>query len=359
MKNNERMMELKVMLLNGTYRKIKPGAAAAIMANGIFLIGTIEAFPFIDVNVGKYLASLLVIAWVFIYKSLTIQFFHRHFLIPFLKHPVKSFAMGTWIAGVSVLCNVFLKYFPNLLFITQAIALLNTFLWLFFLVICFYHYKQLLFYGPTVSVHGILLMATVGTQSIIVLLNNVFFRLPTLFSEMIIVLGLLFYVVGLFLIIKRYVTEKGWSLADDWANTNCIIHGALSITGLAIVSAQTFSIKVIMVLWISILVLLIIIEGIEICRAVSRIKHYGWRKGIFTYDVTQWSRNFTFGMFYTFTIYMHKSVYYMIPDQMYDFQQSFMSIWAWVVLVSLFIQIAVYMRSRITLNRPHMSYNRY
>src|SRR5699024_1562560 len=109
-----------------------------------------------------------------------------------------------------------------------------------------------------ISVHGILLMSTVGTQSIIVLLNNVFFKLPVILSEVIIILGIIFYFIGMLFIIKRYVSEKDWTLADDWHNTNCIIHGALSITGLAIVSSNTFSASFLIALWMSIVVLLVV-----------------------------------------------------------------------------------------------------
>lgn len=334
------------MLLQGTYKQIKPATGAVIMANGIFLIGSIEAFPVLDIQMGKYLAFILLILWIMIYKSLTIQFFHRNFLIPFIKHPVQSFTIGTWIAGVSVLCNVFLKYFPSILMITQAMALLNTFLWLFFLVNCVYNFKQLIFNQPNYPVHGILLMSTVGTQSIIVLLNNVFFKLPVILSEVIIILGIIFYFIGMLFIIKRYVSEKDWTLADDWHNTNCIIHGALSITGLAIVSSNTFSASFLIALWMSIVVLLVVIEAIEIFRAVVRVQLYGWNKGLFTYHVSQWSRNFTFGMFYTFTLYMHHNPYYVIPQGLYVFQKVFIGIWAWVVLFSLIMQIAIYIKSR-------------
>ncbi|UJL46698.1 hypothetical protein KFZ58_01700 [Virgibacillus sp. NKC19-16] len=120
------------MLLKGDYKKIEPASGAIIMAIGIFLIGTVEAFPILDIQLGKYLAFILLITWIVIYKSLSVQFFHRDFLIPFIRNPVNSFTIGTWIAGVSVLCNVFLKYFPGILLITQAMAILNTFLWLFF-----------------------------------------------------------------------------------------------------------------------------------------------------------------------------------------------------------------------------------
>src|SRR5699024_7415582 len=92
-----------LLLLKGTnHKRIEPASGAIIMANGIFLIGTVEAFPLLDSQLGKYLAFMLLVAWIIIYALLTIQFFHRHFLIPFIQHPVQSFAIGTWIAGVSV-----------------------------------------------------------------------------------------------------------------------------------------------------------------------------------------------------------------------------------------------------------------
>lgn len=335
------------MLLKGEYQKIEPASGAIIMANGIFLIGAVEAFPFLNVHMGKYLAFLLLIAWTIIYKKLSVQFFHRDFLIPFIKHPVNSFAIGTWIAGVSVLCNVFLKYFPSILIVTQAMAIFNTFLFLFFLGNVFYNFKQLIFDHQGFPVHGILLISTVGTQSIIVLLNNVFFQMPMMLSQSIIILGLIFYVTGIILIIRRYVREKGWTLVDDWTNTNCIIHGALSITGLAIVSSNTFSSSFVIGLWIIIFILLVIVEVIEVIRALLRIKRYGWNKGIFNYHVTQWSRNFTFGMFYTFTLFMHNNPLYHIPIQLQTFQQGFLSFWAWIVLFALVGQISVYIKSRL------------
>src|SRR5690625_2119393 len=245
-----------MLISGGKYKKIEPASGAIIMANGIFLIGAVKEFPFIDYQLGVYLAFLLLITWVIIYTKLSIQFFHRDFLIPFLKHPVNSFAIGTWIAGVSVLCNVFLKYFPQILPITQAMGILNTFLFLFFLINCIYNFKQLFTDHQHFPVHGVVLLSTVGTQSIIVLLNNVFYELPKILSSSVIFLGLIFYIIGFLLILNRYVRQKGWTLADDWANTNCIIHGALSITGLAIVSSNTYSAKFVTVLWLIIFALI-------------------------------------------------------------------------------------------------------
>src|SRR5690625_4054213 len=143
-----------------------------------------------------------------------------------------------------------------------------------------------------------------------VLLNNVFFQLPTYFATSVIILGIIFYLVGMIFIGKRYIRQKGWTLVDDWANTNCIIHGALSITGLAIVSTNTFTAQFVNFFWILIFCLLCIVEVIEVIRAVKRVKLYGWNKGIFQYDISQWSRNFTFGMFFTFTLFMQRNPFY-------------------------------------------------
>src|SRR5699024_4220341 len=232
------------------------------------------------------------------------------FLIPFIQHPVNSFTIGTWIAGVSVLCNVFLKYFPEIILITQAMGIFNTFLFLFFLANCFYNFKQLFFDHQNYPVHGAILLSTVGTQSIIVLLNRVFFQFPVYFSEAVILLGLVFYLAGITLILNRYLRQKDWTLVDDWANTNCIIHGALSITGLAIVSTNTYSPLFVVVLWVLIFSLIVVVETLEVIRAMQRIKLYGWRNGVFHYHVSQWSRNFTFGMFYAFTSVMDTNPYY-------------------------------------------------
>lgn len=339
---------LVFMLLKGDYNKIEPASGAIIMACGIFLIGAVEAFPTLDVEYGKYLAFFLLIAWVIIYKDLSIQFFHRDFLVPFIQNPVNSFVIGTWIAGVSVLCNVFLRYFPEILLLTQAMAIFNTFLWLFFLVNCFYNFKQLLFDYTDFSVHGAILLSTVGTQSIVILLNNVFFQLPVYFAEAMIVLGLVFYLAGTILLFNRYIRHHNWTLADDWANTNCIIHGALSITGLAIVTTNTFTPGFVTYFWFLVFILLIIVEAIEVLRVVNRIKQYGWNKAFFTYDVTQWSRNFTFGMFYTFTLVMQANPFYPIAAGLYNFQRTFLDYWAWVVLAAILWEIAIFIKARLS-----------
>lgn len=271
------------MFIREPYLKIEPASAAIIMTIGIFLIGPIEAFPILNIHLGKILAFILLISWIIIYGLLSYQFFHVDFLVPFIKNPINSFAMGTWIAGVSVLCNVFLDYFPKMINLIQVIALLNSLLWVLFFLMSIYNFKKLLFNNQNYSVHGTLLLSTVATQSILILLNNVFMQLPIAFSQAVIIIGLVFYLI-------------------------------------------------------------------ELLRAQSRIKKYGWSKGVFTYHVTQWSRNFTFGMFYTFTYIMLKNSNYVLSEKLYNFQSIIIGVWAWVVLITLMIEIIIFIK-HFLLNR--------
>lgn len=327
-------------------KTIEPASGAIIMANGVFLIGGIQHFALLDLYLGKLFAIFLIITWVCIFTSLISQFFHKEFLFPFLKNPIGSFAIGTWIAGVSILCHVLLKYFPVTLPVIKAIAIINTVLWLFFLATCFYNYKQLIRAQYQKRVQGIILLSTVGTQSIVVLLDNIFNGMSLAFSESVIILGLIFYIIGIILITKRYVTDKKWNLAKDWTNTNCIIHGALSISGLAMVTTNSFSSSFITSFWILVFTVLVLIELLEIIRGITRVKQMGFSKGIFTYHISQWSRNFTFGMFYAFSLVMHSSTYYHLPEPLFYFQDLFMNFWAWIVLVTLLVQLANYFNAK-------------
>jgi hypothetical protein len=153
------------------------------------------------------------------------------------------------------------------------------------------------------SVNGAILLSTVSTQSIVILgplLTPP--ELPEAVWTAITILGYLFYVTGLALIVRHYLRERGLRLADGWDNTNCIGHGALAISGLAAVLRGDLPVPWIVLTWLWMAGMFVVIESIEIARAFVRVQAYGWRKGVLTYNVSQWARNFTFGMFYAFTL---------------------------------------------------------
>ncbi|UOR10852.1 TDT family transporter [Halobacillus amylolyticus] len=336
-----------IMGSRGSLKTMNPASGAIIMAIGIFLFAPIDAFPFLHHVLGGVLAVGLALIGLNIYQGLTRQFFDRNFLIPFLKNPVNSFTMGTWIAGMSVICNVLVKYYPSITLVVQIIAGVNTVLWLLFLVSCGYNFKQLVARPTSHATHGVVLLSTVATQSIVIVWVNLFPFFPDVLINVVMGLGFIFYLCGFILIAVRYGKETEWTLADHWTNTNCIIHGALSISGLALVTANIGTPLFLMIFWLIVFGLLLVIETIEVTRAVKRVHRLGWRKGLFTYNISQWSRNFTFGMFYAFSMTMHNNPHYM--NVLYNFHEKFLAIWAWIVLIVLIAEIVLWADSKWSL----------
>lgn len=319
---------------------INPSSGAIIMAIGIFSYKSIDGLPLSPIW-GEVLTIILVALAIVIYTKLTLQFFQKDFLSPFLQNPVNSFVMGTWVAGISVLCNVLLKYFPEIIVGIRTIAIVNSTLGLLFLGWCIYNFIHLWKEPRRHAMHGVILLSTVATQSLVILWIELFPYLTRIVVIFVITLGILFYICGLLLIGIRYMKKK-WRLQDDWTNTNCIIHGALSITGLALSSSHLMSPGWLIVFWVIVLLFLIIIESIEITRAIKRVRDYGWNEGVFTYHISQWSRNFTFGMFYAFSVTMQNQLHE--QTLMNQIQENVLSVWVWVVITMLFLEITLYIK---------------
>src|SRR5699024_9909366 len=103
----------------------------------------------------------------------------------YLRHPVQTFTIGTWIAGVSVLCTVLLKYFPQASAVIALMALFNMSLWCLFFILCIRNFIILM--KQTYAVDGVLLLSTVGIQSIVISLNELYSFIPEKLSMSIIV----------------------------------------------------------------------------------------------------------------------------------------------------------------------------
>lgn len=330
---------MPVVLLRTKYIKIEPAAAAIIMAFGIFFIGAMEYFPAVDTRIGKIGAYLLILIWIIIYSLLSWQFFQRDFFRAYIGHPVQTFTIGTWIAGVSVLCTVLLKYFPQASAIIALMALLNMSLWCLFFILCIRNFIVLM--KQRYPVDGVLLLSTVGIQSIVISLNELYSFIPESISMSIIIIGIVFYLISFFYIIRYYHKNK-WTLKDNWANTNCIIHGALSITGLAWLTVFPQTSAFVQAFWWVTFMLVIIIEMIEVVRMISRVRYYGIGHGLGKYHVSQWSRNFTFGMFFAFT-WAYVNVF---PTEMITWQQGVLAIWVWFVVIFLFIETCLFLLAK-------------
>lgn len=278
-------------------------AGAIVMACGIFINGAMKNIKFLDNNISSLSAILLLLLWIFIWTSFLLSLIKGNIIELHLKNPIKSFAIGTWVAGTSVCGISVYQRLQGFTFISYILLYIAFIIWLFYIGIIIKGYKSIFLSGLSNKVNGVLLISTVSTQSLVVLCSTIFNKTHLVyFSRFMIILGVIFYVIAFVLIIKRYFFIKGWTVEDDWYNTNCILHGAMSITGLASVTSGAIDSKLILIIWLWVLTWFLVVETIEIIRAFKRIQKYGFTKGIAVYDVTQWSRIFTFGMLYAFTM---------------------------------------------------------
>ena len=147
-------------------------------------------------------------------------------------------------------------------------------------------------------------------------------------------------------IASRYLLRSDWTLADDWGNTNCIIHGAMSITGLAIVASGALPPIWAVVTWVWVVATFIMVEALEVVRAFVRVRSYGWGGGLSVYNPTQWSRNFTYGMLYGFTLQLNRSP--VAPDGWATgLQEAILNYGQYVVLAFLLIEVGLFLFDRI------------
>jgi hypothetical protein len=273
--------------------------ALGIISQGV-LLNFFGAILFFGV-VGKVLCILILALWGSFSFSFLFSYFNKKFRSVHYSHPIHRFGIGTWVAGTSICGILIYKQFIEWSIISQILLFITIFLWLIYIggsVRAFFELNQ---NRLTKNVHGILLLTTVSTQSIVLLINTVVPTVPAAVDVFLITLGICFYFIGAFFIFRRYVTTNAWTIKTDWHNTNCILHGALSITGLACVVSHVLSKHGVVIIRIFAAIVFLIVESIEVYRLFSRIKYYGIKKGILIYDISQWSRIFTFGMFYTIT----------------------------------------------------------
>lgn len=325
-------------------------SGATVMAIGIFINGAIHHFPVLDQGLGKDLTVFLLLVWILITASFVRSYRQGMFYRRHLEHPIQSFGLGTWIAGTSVLGVALYERMPESRWIAFLMAFVNLCLWILFIKQCWANFRRIIT-TPALrnKSHGVLLLSTVSTQSLVVLYNTIIDH-PILmrWSQAMILFGVILYVVGWLLVVNRYRRLREWTVADDWENTNCIIHGAMSITGLAAATSGAVSPDWTLLIWLWVLVWFVIVETIELVRVAMRLKQYGPTVGIGTHRITQWSRNFTFGMLYAFTLHFDLSeTVFAYLSILHLIHRWILTGGAWIVLGLLVNECLLYIKANI------------
>ncbi len=326
------------------------GSGAIVMAIGIFINGAIGQFPFLNNELARSFTLILFILFLFIAVSYIADVWQGKFFRLHFANPVGCFAVGTWIAGTSV-CGVALSQrLPDWKPLVQVMVIGNIGLWSYFVYRTMRSFIQFFDNESWRKVHGVLFLSTVSTQSLVIVWKAAFGEssIYRLVAPWVILLGVVFYFVSFSLIVRRYASEGAdIDLDKGWFNTNCITHGAMSITGLASVVSGVVPPNLILLVWLWAITWFVIVEFVEIARAMKRTRLYGFAEGLLIYDPTQWSRNFTFGMLYAFTLNFDLAGSAAAGSFLLLLHEAILRYFAWIVLLLLLVEIFVFFRDRL------------
>jgi hypothetical protein len=280
-----------------------PAAAGAIvMAIGVFGAGALQRMPDAAGDLTKAVAVIVALVWAAIFAAIVLRAFCEG-TVTHTASLVGGFAVGTWVAASAAVARMAMLAAPAELWLAKGALIVGAALWAWFIPRALRNIARL-FVLLEIPANGLVLLSTVATQAVALMTLRLFGATPAFRSLALalMALGAACYPLGVFLVLRRYARSADWRLASDWDDSNCILHGALSITGLTASVSGRFDAAVITGLWICTGVLFLVVESIELARVVARLRLFGWRRGLLVYDVSQWARNFTFGMFYAFTL---------------------------------------------------------
>lgn len=281
--------------------RLRPASAAIVMALGIFALAAARRLPVSGAALSRNLAIALLILWAIIALEHLWAWLagglHR-----LVHDPKLAFVSGTWVAATAVTGELLARTFPQQLVAPLTLGVVAILLWIVHLRLSYTGLRAIA--GPAcMSASGAVLLPTVATQSLVLLGQAIAGAdVPAWLNAGLITAGYVYYAAGLVLVVRRYALQRGWHLAGDWDDANCILHGALSISGLAAIATGALSPPALWASWLGAAALFVIVESMEFARMAQRLRHFGLRYGVLTYYAPQWARNFTVGMFYAFSV---------------------------------------------------------
>jgi hypothetical protein len=319
---------------------LSPAAPAAVMAIGIFGLASLPrlggsgALP-------AMLAIGLLGLWLFL-AACAVRRRARNRAESRGSSSGEAFAFGTWVAGTVVTAKLLIAALPAWRALATGLELVALPL------LARYAWIVARWLPPTARdpvaarVSGGVLLVTVAIQAVALALPDL---LPLGWeppARALIACGAGAYLVGAALVVRRYLRQGRWTLAEEWENANCILHGALSITGLAAVTSGELPAGPCLAVWCVAGGLFVLVEAVEATRLLARLRRHGWRRAVFVYDTSQWARNFTFGMFVAFTA-AFAARFGLPPGWLGTAQAAVLAVGPWIVAGLLLVEAALFL----------------
>jgi hypothetical protein len=263
-----------------------------------------------------------------------------------MQPPLGRFGLGTWVAGTAATGVLLLQIWPGARLAGQALLFIAAALWAVLLVAAARAVPTLLrqreHRGPGGA--GLVLLFAVATQSL-VLLGCALGDLGWVARVVMLTIGTTSYGAGLAFMLMAHEQHHDWKLARHAATTNCIVHGALAISGLALISAGLGDATLLRSVWLLAAGAFVVVEGAELKRVGRGIAQQGWVGALVHYRVSQWVRNFTFGMLlaYTLALRQHDPEPWLLSSLL-----SWVArIGPWLVMALLALECALWLTNRV------------
>lgn len=283
------------------FQKYKPGveSGAFVLAINTYVLACLP-FYHLPVIIMLLVTLELLIIWMYISLGL-MQSYLNHDL--HFNHHADRLALGYWVAGTALLVLLLNQAALSLQGLVVLLSILAVILYVIYAVIFMRWLWLSVCHRFHLHASGMILLATVSTQAISLLLITLFRHdAPLWMYQCLIGFGFIFYPLGLIAIVMHLLNAHSHSFIKGWGNVSSLIHGALSITGLAILEAQGDMNDGVVYLWSLTLALIVLIELFDLFRFILKVKSHGFIREISIYHASQWVRLFAFSMFYAFTV---------------------------------------------------------
>ena len=327
------------------------GSPAIVMAIGIFLLFAARFLlePLFEVELVNDIiwsgAILLGVFSAYLVTLFIMQLKKDHTVL--WDYSPNFFRIGTWVAGTNVLARVLQ---PLSTIVGTVLSVAGWILWVLYMA---WLIRAALRTRLHQEINGTAFLTTVATQSVVLNILGLWSGHGEVLLRGLLVLnalGIVLYCVFFYLIwIVRGVKLQ----IANWVPPNNITHGALSISLLAaemivvrMVAPSPLLHTAIDVVWVIDAALFVVIAVTELRLVISGMKP------LLSFQVSNYARNFTYGMFFACTYYGYTRLEGSIMNSL--FNPGMLLVLAGVVFI---VNIWEVSRQMITYWKPELAFN--
>lgn len=218
--------------------------------------------------------------------------------------------LGTWIVGIALTVLLLNQVDRTLIGFVALLSVIAFSMFAYYVLIVFAWLRANVLKSAQLQATGIVLIPALSIQAMTLLLSELFHEeLPSIVYQIIICSGLVMYVIGILSMMRYFLAARKHHIVLSWVNENTLIHGVLSLTGIAMINALNFPDWSIYYLWYITFALFLALAILSCLRLLARFQYKTYNKAVGIYHNSQWFRVFSFAAFYTFSISAYEYEY--------------------------------------------------